>query len=91
MRGLTGKISNLKNDNRRRAILKLKLAIELITPEQKLWFRVIEQAILDIGHKQRRYRSDYLFQNPGTLELICDHMDTNVSVIFRTLKSCEIL
>lgn len=91
MRGLTGKISNLKDDSKRRAILKLKLAIEPYTPEQKLWFRVIEQAIEDLGHKQRRHRSDYFFKNPNSLKMICEHLNTDISVIFRVLKNCAVL
>lgn len=91
VRGLTGKISKLKDDSKRRAILKLKLAIEPYTPEQKLWFRVIEQAIEDLGHKQRRHRSDYFFTNPRALTFICEHLNTDASVIFRTLKSYEVL
>jgi len=91
MRGLTGKISHLKMDMKRKAILKLKIAIELITPEQKLWFRVIEQAILDIGHQKRQYRSDYFFKNSGMFTWICEYLNTDPSVIFRVLKTCEVL
>ena len=91
MHGMTGKISHLKNDSKRKAILKLKIAIELITPEQKLWFRVIEQAILDIGHRQNRYRSEYFFENPDMLTWICEYLNTDQSVIFRVLKTCEVL
>jgi hypothetical protein len=90
MRGLTGKINNLNNDPRSRAILELKLAIKPYTPEQKLWFAVIEQAVWDMGKKIPR-GSHYFFKRKQPLAWICDNLNIDPSVIFRVLKKCEVL
>lgn len=87
---MTGKYKSLQSDIKRKAILKITLVIEPYSPEEKLWFRVIEQAIWDLGLPNHN-SSDYFFKKSKSLDRICECLNIDTSIIFRILKSCEVL
>lgn len=90
VRGMTGKCNYKGGMGKQRAILQLKMAIDPYTPEEKLWFEVIAQAIKDMGLKFP-LGSDYFFKRKQPITWICDNLDIDPSIIFRTLKKCEVL
>ncbi len=85
---------------KRRAIRRLHIGVSPDTPEEKLWFAVLGQAVLDIGLKDKvhKYRRDYwnadsFFRKGGLsgLEKLCDFIDSDVDYVLKILYEEKVL
>jgi len=84
-----GKVNLQKTGLKFKAILQLRQAVEPETPEQNLWFAILERAILDL-HRKDMFSSNWFFSNPDNLTAISSALGTWPSVILRILTKCEI-